>query len=231
MTRSRHIQRPRVPWVPSEDEIIRRLFPNNVTAEVGALIDRSPGAVFKRAAQLGVKKSAAYLASDRAGRIQRGKQSPAMKATQFQKGLVPQNKGLRRPGWAPGRMAETQFKPGKLSGAAAMKLVPIGTEVLDDAGYRKRKIRDDAPPNMSRLNWKFVHVIAWEEAHGPIPTGHCLAFRNGDKTDIRTENLELITRAERMRRNTIQRYPPELKEVIRLTAKVRRTIRKKTHEE
>ena len=76
----------------------------------------------------------------------------------------------------------------------------------------------------SRQNWKYVHVLVWEEHHGPVPPGHCVAFCNGDKGDIRVENLELLTRAERMRRNTIHRYPPELRSAIRLVGKLNRVV-------
>jgi hypothetical protein len=49
-------------------------------------------------------------------------------------------------------------------------------------------------------------------------------FKNGNKQDVRIENLEMISRQELMRRNTIHRYPPALKEVIRLAGKLKRTI-------
>nr|WP_288356107.1 HNH endonuclease signature motif containing protein [uncultured Pseudomonas sp.] len=79
-------------------------------------------------------------------------------------------------------------------------------------GYLQRKVTDTGYPPR---DWKGVHILLWEEAHGPVPSGHCLAFRDGNKRNITLENLELITRAERMRRNTIHRYPPELKGAIR----------------
>lgn len=44
------------------------------------------------------------------------------------------------------------------------------------------------------------------------------------------DNLELITRAERMRRNSIHRYPPELKSAIRVISKLKRTIQEVEHE-
>jgi len=64
----------------------------------------------------------------------------------------------------------------------------------------------------------------WEEAGGEVPPGHVLVFRNGNKRDIRPENLELITRAENARRNSIHRYPPELRAAMRTAGKLRRKI-------
>lgn len=98
----------------------------------------------------------------------------------WEKGHVPYNKG-RHPETR-GRMAETQFKKGH---TPANKL-PVGTEIVKDDGYLWRKTGEGC------REWRQVHRIIWEEAHGPIPEGKILTFLNGDKTDVRLENLALI---------------------------------------
>lgn len=40
----------------------------------------------------------------------------------------------------------------------------------------------------------------WIEHHGPIPEGHTIVPRNGDKTDYRIENLECLSKGETVRR-------------------------------
>jgi len=40
----------------------------------------------------------------------------------------------------------------------------------------------------------------WIEHHGPIPEGHTILPRNGDKTDYRIENLECVWKGEAVRR-------------------------------
>lgn len=41
-----------------------------------------------------------------------------------------------------------------------------------------------------------LHRLVWEEAHGPIPNGHHIHHKSGDKTDNRLENLELLSHGE-----------------------------------
>jgi hypothetical protein len=67
----------------------------------------------------------------------------------------------------------------------------------------------------------------WEEVYGPVPPGHAVAFKDHDKSHIVLENLELISRNELMRRNTIHNYPPELKQTIRLARKLTRVIQER----
>ena len=206
---------PRRYWTDAEEQLLRELYPDHPTRDVAARLDRGERAVYARAKALGLKKSAAYLASPAAARIQPGDGKGS--ATRFRKGHAPWNKGQE---YKPtGRAVETQFKPGHLPHTHK----PIGSEAWRD-GYLWRKVRDDQV--VARFNWREVHRIIWEEAHGPIPDGMCLVFRNGDSKDIRLDNLELITRQELGRRNSVHRLPPELRKVIRTKATISRQINK-----
>ena len=150
------------------------------------------------------------------------------KDTRFKPGHRPHNKGVK--GWqAGGRSAETRFKPGNRTGKAARLYQPIGTERITKEGYLQRKVNDDMP---LQRRWKMVHHIIWEESYGPIPKGHVVVFKNGDRQDVRIENLELISRVENMKRNTIHRLPPELAEVCRIKGVLTRKINQRgRHEE
>lgn len=206
-------------WTREEIRRLRALYPDMPTARVARALRRSVGSIIGMACSLRLRKSAAYLASPAAGRLRRGDNVGA--AYRYPKGHVPANKGLRRPGWHRGRMKETWFKRGN----KPHTWVPVGTEVLDADGYRKRKVSDDRT-KPSRFNWRFVHVLVWERRHGRVPRGHVVAFKNGDRGDIRLGNLELITRRELMRRNSVHNLPKALADVIQLRGALVRQIRR-----
>lgn len=210
-------------WTAADDALMREVYPHVPTADLAARLGRSVCAVYGRAELLGLNKSAAFLASEASGRLRLGSH-PNSVAHRFQPGLVPANKGLRRPGWSSGRMAATQFRKGQ----KPHTWKPVGTEVLDDEGYRKRKTADDRT-RPSRFNWRYVHVLVWEEAHGPVPAGHALVFKNGDRTDIRLDNLECLSRRALMARNTVQNLPQPLKQTVQLLGALTRQIRRRSH--
>lgn len=213
----------RRPWTSADDAVLRRLYPNTVTATVSKRLGRSISTTYQRAYSLGLRKSAAYLASPDACRLRRG--VPVGASYRFSKGHVPANKGLRRPGWAPGRMRETQFRKGERRGVAVRLYKPLGTERISKDGYRQRKVNDDLP---LQKRWRAVHVLLWEATHGPLPPGHAIVFRNGDKADIQLDNLECITRAQLMARNTVHNLPKELASTVQLIGALTRQIRRRT---
>lgn len=202
--------------------MLRELYPDTPTAHVARRLRRTVAATYGRADKLGLNKSAEYLASPAACRLRRG-DNPGV-AFRFPKGHVPANKGLRRPGWGPGRMKETQFKKGVRRGVAVRLYKPIGTERISKDGYLERKVNDGLP---LQARWRAVHLVVWEAAHGPLPRGHAIAFKNGDKRDIRLDNLECITRAELMARNTVHNLPKPLAQTVQLLGALRRKINRK----
>lgn len=52
-----------------------------------------------------------------------------------------------------------------------------------------------------------------------------MTIRNGDRRDFRLENLELVSRAEWMRRNSRHNLPADLGELITLRAALTRRLR------
>lgn len=205
----------RTPWTAEQLDTLRRLYAMTPTIQIAELIGRPLRATYAKATELGLRKAPEYFAAHQAGRTvgDRGR------ATRFQPGQTPWNKGTSyRPG---GRCAETQFKPGQRPHTWR----PVGTYRVNADGYLDVKITDDGRP---QDRWERVHRLVWIEANGPIPRGHVVVFRPGRKStvleDITADALECISRQELAARNTIHRYPPALKQAIRLAAKLRRKL-------
>lgn len=217
----------RKPWTRKEAAAVRTLYADMSTAKLARQLGRTESQVYQCAARMGLKKSEAYLASPEACRLRRGGNVGA--AFRYPKGHVPANFGLRRPGWSPGRMRETQFKRGERSGFAERNWKPVGTIVADSEGFMRVKIKEreaSDPPGWCHEVWPLLHWRTWEQHHGPIPGGHAVVFKNGKRSDCAIENLELISRGDLMRRNTIHaRYPPDLKKAIMLLGAVKRKVR------
>ena len=223
-------------WTPEDDALLVARYPHEKTERLARELGRSVRAVYERAYRaLRLSKTQVYLESADACRLRR-EDNPGI-AYRFGPGHVPANKGLRRPGFAPGRMKDTQFKPGSRQGKAARNWKPVGTILMDPDGYLRIKVREAKPGEASGfgnvLVWPLMQRHVWEQAHGPIPSGHVIAFRNGDKRDVRLENLELISRTELMARNTVHTLPKPLARTIQLLGALNRQIRRKTaaHEE
>lgn len=196
-------------WTMAEESRLAALYPDTPMRQMQETLRRPKSAIYGKAKELGLKRSAEFLASEHSGRLRTGS-NPGV-ATRFQKGHCTWNKG--KPFAAGGRSAETQFASGRLP----HNHVPIGTEVMATDGYLKIKV---AEPN----TWEWTHRRNWEAVHGPIAAGLLLIFRDGNHNNCNVENLELITRGELMRRNTIHRYPEELKTTIRQLGKLKRAI-------
>jgi len=222
MIRHRHKRRC---WSAAEVELLVREYADTKTSTLALRWDRSTSHVYAKAKELGLKKSARYLASPDACRLRRGDNVGA--AYRFPPGHVPANKGLRRPGWHAGNMRATQFKKGR----KPQTWKPVGTEVLDDDGYLKRKVSDDRS-RPSRFNWRYVHVLLWEAAHGPVPPGYALKFIDNDHGNVALNNLCLVSRADLARLNVMwNRYPRALCEVIQLRGALNRKINRRIRDE
>lgn len=212
----------RKPWTAAEDAIVRARYPDDLCEEVARALGRSVSSVYMRARDLGVRKSAAFQASGKARRLDGVRGG----ATRFKPGMVPANKGLRRPGWAPGRMAETQFRKGRPA-SDARNYRPIGSERISKDGYLERKVSDD-PSVYPAKRWRPVHRIVWEAEHGPVPPGHAVVFKpdrfSADAAEITVDALELITRAALMKRNSYHNYPAPIPQLIQLRGALNRKI-------
>lgn len=216
MTKSRGINKPR--WHPSADQLdeLRRVYSTTPTALIADRYGVGYHTVARVAKRIGLRKDEDYL-NGAGGRLDGVRGT----STRFQPGNVPWSKGRKLPGHA----ARTAFKPGQVP----HNYLPVGSMRIAAGGYLQRKVTDTGYPPR---DWKFVHRLVWEAVHGPVPTGHAVAFRQGRRTanvdEITIDALELLTKRELMLRNSITRMPPELAELSRLRGRITREINQRT---
>ena len=219
----------RRPWTEPELALLQLGFADSRTDDLALALGRSYTTVAQKAATLRLRKSAAYLASPESHRLDGLKGM----GTRFQPGVPSWNKCVKgRVGVQEGCRA-TQFKKGGMTGAAQHNYVPLGSLRITKDGYLERKMNDTHPTPARR--WIAVHRLIWEAAHGEIPQGHLVVFRPGRKTtelaNVKLDELELVTRAENMLRNSVHtKYPPEVARLVQLRGALTRQINSKAKE-
>ncbi len=107
----------------------------------------------------------------------------------FQKGQVSWNTGTKG-----------VMKPNSGSfqkGSRPVNHRPVGSERVNVEGYIEIKT---AEPNV----WDLKQRVVYEREHGPIPEGHNVRFRDGDRLNCEPDNLILVDNRENALLN--QRY-------------------------
>jgi hypothetical protein len=210
-----------------DDAILRERFPHMPTAQLAAELQRSPASVSRRAYTLGLNKCPKYLATAASGRLQRGAMIGA--STQFRRGQVALNKGIKRPaGWSPGRMSTTQFKKAQ----SPRNWRPLGsTRIIK--GYEFTKVGDATMVSWT-VNWRQSHIVNWEAVNGPLPEGHALKSLDGNRRNTAASNWVAIPRAllprlsgGRWHRLGYDQAPDEIKALILTTAKLAHVLKQR----
>ena len=193
------------------NSIIKQRYPFEPTKKIADDLGLSESSVYNKAHAMGIKKDPKYL---------RSTQFPSGylggKATQFQKGHVPANKGQKMSKEVYKKVAHTMFK----KGSKPMNTEPIGTihQRKDTGGKMYQYIK------LSDSNWQLLNRYTWEMHNGPIPKGMIIVYKDGNYLNNYINNLLMITKKENMARNTIQRYPAELQNVMKLKCKLIKKI-------
>ena len=140
----------------------------------------------------------------------------------FEKGYIPPNKGRK------GYVAPGSEKGWFQKGNTPWDTAPVGTIVTKTDGYLWKKIDDK--PGPWRQNWKQLHLLIWEDAHGSVPEGCMVIFKDGDRTNTLLGNLMLVTMAENavMNRCGLRFDIPEYTETGHLIAKIKIASKRKS---
>ncbi len=210
------------PWSEEDKALLTRLYPDRTAADVARLLGRPVSQIYCTAARPGVRKSAEFFAGPESGRTD-GKRG---KSSRFVKGQTSWNKGVPGICGTHPNSRRTQFKKGEMRGAAQHNYVPIGSHRVSKDGYLERKVTDDHPVPARR--WVAVHRLVWEDANGPVPSGHVICFlpgrRSSDLDAITLDALELVSRADLARRNHPRSHSPELAGLMQLKGAITRQV-------
>ena len=198
-------------WTKQEDQQLRNLYPTHKLADIAEIMGRSISSIANRRVKLGLKRTPEQTAAIGDGRFKPGHNQPW-------------NKGKK--GWqAGGRSKETQFKKGH---KPSNTWRPVGAERISKDNLLYRKVSDTG---IKKDDWKAVHVLVWESENGPLPEGHIVIFKDKNRRNFDPDNLEAVTRAENMRRNSIDRYPTEYRQAAITLGWFKRKLNKLENEQ
>lgn len=193
-------------WVWSEERIKKliKLYPEHTNRELAEILGVSESSVMLRAFHLRLFKSADFHRRKR-------------EATQFKKGLIPANKGKK---WNEFMSHEGQLNSRKTTfkkGNIPPNHKPVGYERFTKDGYIEVKVRET---NVFKLKHRYI----WEQQNGTIPRGCNIQFKDGNRLNCSIENLYMISRTDQVAKNSIIRYPVNIRTAIRRVSKIKKLI-------
>jgi hypothetical protein len=201
-------------WSNTEIETLKKMYCDTDTSSIANLLGRNINAVYGMANKLKLKKTVQYLATLNSNRILTENQRNCC----FKKGSTPPNKGKKHADYMTPEQIEKTKKSRYKKGNVPFNVKYDGHERISVDGYVEIRI--------SRGVYKLKHRELWIKQNGSIPEDCIIIFKDGNKQNIVIENLQLITRAENMLRNSIQQYPAELITTLKLVSKLKKTIKK-----
>lgn len=200
-------------WTERERDILIEMYKDNYTKDICMILNRSIRSVYSQARLMGLGKSSEFKYKEL--KIQSERLKLVGVKNRFNPGTAPHNKNKPLSPEMYERLKPTMFKKGNEPSNTKYN----GHERVSVDGYTEIRIQ--------KGTYVLKHRYIWEQSHGQIPEGYILVFIDKNPQNITVENLELITRKENMLRNSIQRYPVELKSTIRLVKKLNRHINAK----
>lgn len=138
------------------------------------------------------------------------------KDNQYKTGFIPQNKGKKQTDYMSAEAIEKTKKTRFKKGSTPHNEKYNGHERITKDGYIEVRIE--------KAKYRLKHLHEWEKINGKLPKGYCLRSIDGTKQNTSPDNWELISRAENMKLNSIQRYPKQLIKIIRLNNKLKKQI-------
>lgn len=189
-------------WTPEEEALLRELYPHNLTEELVPIFGRGQRAIVSKAHKLGLHKTPEARTKCNSKGL-------------FKKGMTPHNKGRKWDEWMSKEGQEVCKKTQIYPGHTLYKDYPMYHESKNSFGYITIKVPGER---------YFIpkHKWLWENAHGKVPKGCMIVYKDGNPMNCVLENLKVVSKSEIMR----NKYPPELKYLFNLRAALTRQINK-----
>ena len=174
-------------WTKWEIDFLIKHYPTRTSADIAEWVHHPVRAVRAKAFELGLRKDKAFMRE-------------CAKRGQFVKGHRPFNKGRSQSEWMSEQgleiSARTWFRPGTQRPNSLTFRQPGYECVRNEKGVKIIWIKPfDGRRMMPNHRW------LWEQAHGAIPKGYNVQFKDGDTLNCVLDNLYLISRREQVRKN------------------------------
>lgn len=200
-------------FTPEEDQFIKDHYLALPAFTIEKLLGRSKGTIRQRIPLLGLTIPVAI-------------KQQFVNGSFFRKGAKPFNKGKRLAEYVSPdkieRIKITQFKKGQK---------PKNT--LHDHAVVKRRDKTGIVYlyiRVSMAKWAPLQRYIWEQQNGSIPEGHNIIFKDRNSLNCNLGNLELVSNADLMLRNSAHRFGPEIFKIIQLRGALNRQINKRLKE-
>ena len=197
----------RRPYTQQEIDYIKEHYPTTLNRDICIALGRTEGSIGSVSLRLGLKKDKVYLQKLKTGEI--GNSAKTM----FTKGNASWNKGLK----GLTNKSSTKFKKGHIPHNAKESDGAISIR-KDKNGTCYRFIR------VALGKWYHYGRWVWEEKNGKIPKGMCLWHIDRDSLNDNIENLEVITRRDNIKRNSIVNYTHEQRSILKIISKINKKV-------
>lgn len=174
-------------WTKAEIDYLLKAYAERSNADLAVFLHRSARAIGLKARSLGVHKSPEFAERQH-------------KVGQFKPGYKPFNAGRKQEYYMSAEgianSSRTRFRKGECRQDNPKNRKP-GYECLrTEEGRSYWWIK---PHDGRRMMPK--HRYIWEQAHGPIPKGWCVMFKDKNTTNCDLDNLYIISRGAQLRKN------------------------------
>ena len=204
-------------WTANELIILKKDYPITPSFLIATKLNRSVKSIYSQANLMGLKKTEEFNRSKSSGRMLNGNFGMA---TSFKKNHITFNTGKKWDDFMSEKSKVNSLKTTFKKGNKPPNTLHNGI-ITYRADSRTKRVYKHIRISLGK--WKMLHVYNWEQINGQLPKGKILAFI-GSTDDCSVSNLMLISRAENMKRNSIQRYPEEIKQTIRTLTKLKKII-------